>query len=147
MMINQPKPNPNQSPEELDLSRAALKRIQKILAYDPHLTDDDSMVICSNDIADDAQGFIRDYLDMPEADISDEFARGYREHLPRDFAQRILDDLKLIWDCEFYRDELSQIAMSLSLCPMHFGDWASCFDDQVDECSQIRAIFPYGHDT
>lgn len=45
-----------------------------------------------------------------------------------------------------YRDELSTLALSMSLCPMHLCDYASCFDDDDDECSQIRAMFP-SHDT
>jgi hypothetical protein len=45
------------------------------------------------------------------------------------------------------RDEVSELAMSLSLCPIHFVDWAICFDDEDPECDQIRLIFPIGHDT
>ncbi len=45
------------------------------------------------------------------------------------------------------RDHLSNLAMSLSLCPIHFVDWAICFDDQPAECSQVRFIFPKSHDT
>lgn len=45
------------------------------------------------------------------------------------------------------RDKLSDVAMSLSLCPLHMIDWAICFDDETPECSQIREIFPHGHDT
>lgn len=45
------------------------------------------------------------------------------------------------------RDHLTELAMSQSLCPIHFVDWAICFDDQPEDCSQVRAIFPNGHDT
>lgn len=45
------------------------------------------------------------------------------------------------------RDKMSEVAMSLSLCPLHRIDWAICFDDETPECSQIRAIFPQSHDT
>ena len=45
------------------------------------------------------------------------------------------------------RDAISELAMSMSLCPVHFIDWAICFDDEPMDCRQIRALFPYGHDT
>ena len=45
------------------------------------------------------------------------------------------------------RDEVSELAMSLSLCPIHFVDWAICFDDEDPTCEQVRLIFPIGHDT
>ncbi len=45
------------------------------------------------------------------------------------------------------RDKLSDVAMNLSLCPLHMIDWAICFDDQPIECAQIRTIFPTSHDT
>lgn len=45
------------------------------------------------------------------------------------------------------RDELSKLAMDYSLCPMHFVDWAICFDDEDPGCNQIRQVFPHGHDT
>lgn len=47
----------------------------------------------------------------------------------------------------YSRDELSHLYMQYSLCPLHHWDWAICFDDEDPECSQIRAIFPHGHDT
>lgn len=45
------------------------------------------------------------------------------------------------------RDILSNLAMSHSLCPIHFVDWAICFDDEDPECDQVRFVFPKGHDT
>jgi len=44
-------------------------------------------------------------------------------------------------------DTLSELAMQYSLCPVHFVDWAICFDDEPEDCSQVRAIFPRSHDT
>lgn len=44
-------------------------------------------------------------------------------------------------------DELSNLAMEFSLCPIHFVDWAICFDDENPECDQVRRIFPNHHDT
>ena len=40
------------------------------------------------------------------------------------------------------RDKLSDVAMNLSLCPLHMIDWAICFDDARATCYQIREIFP-----
>ena len=48
---------------------------------------------------------------------------------------------------EFGRDEVSRLAIEQSLCPVHFVDWAICFDDNNVGCTQVRAIFPHGHDT
>lgn len=45
------------------------------------------------------------------------------------------------------RDKLTQLMIDASLCPLHFCDWASCFDDDDAECSAIRAIYPHSHDT
>lgn len=123
---------------------AAMKRIKLILDTPPYLIDDRSFVILNNEPHEQAQSFIRDNLDLKGMGITSDW--GYDE-LPTDFAQRILDDLAIIWADGFYRDEISEIAMSLSLCPLHFCDWAACFDDEDTECEQIRAIFPHGHDT
>ena len=45
------------------------------------------------------------------------------------------------------RETVTEAAMSLSLCPIHFIDWAICFDDRRPDCSQVRVIFPNSHDT
>lgn len=127
-----------------EVAKAALKRIRLVLDTNPHWLDDKGFVISTNDELDDAQCFIRDNLDLKGMGICSDW--GY-EHLKPEHAQRILDDLGIIWAYPFLRDELSEIAMELSLCPMHFIDWAACFDDERDECAAIRAIFPYSHDT
>jgi hypothetical protein len=44
------------------------------------------------------------------------------------------------------REELTELALSMSLCPLHLCDYAICFDDEDPECAQIREIHP-GHDT
>jgi hypothetical protein len=44
------------------------------------------------------------------------------------------------------RESLTEIALRLSLCPLHLIDYAICFDDEDDECAQIRTIHP-SHDT
>lgn len=44
------------------------------------------------------------------------------------------------------RDAISQLALEHSLCPLHFIDYAICFDDDDAECATIRMIFP-SHDT
>ncbi len=53
-------------------------------------------------------------------------------------------------DNPFYnlsRDELSMTMLEYSLCPLHFIDFAICFDDDDPDCAQIRTIFPASHDT
>jgi hypothetical protein len=45
-----------------------------------------------------------------------------------------------------YRERLTEIALIASLCPMHFCDYAICFDDDDPECASIRLIHP-NHDT
>lgn len=44
------------------------------------------------------------------------------------------------------RESLTKLNLSLSLCPIHFLDYAICFDDDNPECSQVRFIHP-NHDT
>lgn len=60
-----------------------------------------------------------------------------------------IDDLRRAFHSlvEIDTDELTMIAIEYSLCPIHFCDWASCFDDDIEECAQVRAIFPHSHDT
>lgn len=124
--------------------KAALTRIKLILDTSAHLCDERGYILTVDNAHDDAQSFIRDNLDNATGTDS---APGYYANLPAAFAQHILDDLATIWGYEFHRDAISELAMGLSLCPMHFCDWASCFDDDDPECSQIRAIFPHSHDT
>jgi len=64
-------------------------------------------------------------------------------------VQRIVDAINDLMKAPYNlgKDHLTNIAMNLSLCPIHFVDWAICFDDQPDDCSQIRFIFPKSHDT
>ena len=83
----------------------------------------------------------------------------HSEELPKEAIAAELERDELIWldevyaiveairNSRFHRDTLSQLAIEFSLCPMHFCDWAACFDDGDAECEQIRAIFPYSHDT
>lgn len=43
-------------------------------------------------------------------------------------------------------EEITTLRLGLSLCPLHGGDYAICFDDDDPECAAIRAIHP-NHDT
>lgn len=55
--------------------------------------------------------------------------------------------LNILLDSPFgHRERITDLALSLSLCPMHFIDYAICFDDANDECDAIRLIHP-SHDT
>lgn len=135
-----------------DAIKAATKRIQLILDTNPHLLDDQSMVVSTNDELDAAQTYIRDDLGLaypPEGagGNPDHPILGMYEGLTPRLMRRIHDDLTTIWADEFSRDTISEWAMQLSLCPLHFCDWMSCFDDEDDDCAAIRAIFPHSHDT
>lgn len=44
------------------------------------------------------------------------------------------------------REQLTELALSHSLCPLHLIDYAICFDDDDAECAPIRTIHP-SHDT
>ena len=67
-------------------------------------------------------------------------------NLYRDQFDAIHDAICTILDDEHSRDDLSELLLSFSLCPMHFTDYAICFDDDDEECIAIRACFP-SHDT
>jgi hypothetical protein len=148
-----------------DGAKGALRRIRRILDTEPAWLSDQSMALSVNEPLEEAQGFIRDHLDLGNlnlVDVTDD--RPISEltheelitrlncqlnypHLTTEMMLSIVQDLRTIWAYGWLRDEISQIAMELSLCPMHFCDWAACFDDEDDDCAQIRAIFPHGHDT
>ena len=38
------------------------------------------------------------------------------------------------------REEVTEIALQQSLCPIHFIDYAICFDDMPEDCDQVREI-------
>lgn len=133
-------------------AKAALATIRNILNAKSWTDDGNGYGLIHSPGVDEAQAFIRDHLEAPyfaDKDIADEL-RAYPDNYPGltiELANRIMTDLNTIWAYPYYRDEISTIAMELSLCPMHFGDWAGCFDDENPECEQIRAIFPHSHDT
>lgn len=73
--------------------------------------------------------------------VKDQMIRQYLvETEPEEIMQMVVHD----WGVG--RDELTDLALSLSLCPLHFIDYAICFDDRTYECQEIRTIHP-GHDT
>jgi len=148
MMMNDDQ-TPQITPADRTPIRDALKTIRTILDTDASWDDNRGFLISMNHELDEAQSFIRDHLDLAYGANASEMTDDifYYEHLTREHAQPILDALQLLWADRFSRDELSNIAMSLSLCPMHFLDWACCFDDATDECAAIRHIFPFSHDT
>jgi hypothetical protein len=63
-----------------------------------------------------------------------------------------LEMLRLLYTATEYlwthddREAFTDWALSQSLCPVHFVDYAICFDDENPECEQVRAIHP-SHDT
>lgn len=64
------------------------------------------------------------------------------------FYKEIMGLLGMIADYPYGgTDEITRLCIADSLCPIHKVDWAICFDDEDEECSQVRAIFPHSHDT
>lgn len=76
-----------------------------------------------------------------DIDFDDDLLETMIEH-----ANRLHDAYQLILAEPDNRDILTEIALALSLCPLHLCDYAICFDDENDECATIRLIHP-SHDT
>lgn len=91
---------------------------------------------------------MRDLLIDPDADdfqnlSTEQFAPF--DPTPAEFAL-MRSYLAIIRADKYSIDFISHLALDESLCPLHFIDYAICFDDDDPECAQIRATFP-GHDT
>lgn len=63
-----------------------------------------------------------------------------------DARYEIRDLLNSLMGNEYAKQFISELALSLSLCPMHLTDYAICFDDNDPDCATIRDLFP-DHDT
>lgn len=61
----------------------------------------------------------------------------------REEAKALIEEMRT---SPYHRDTLSRVALDMSLCPLHFTDYAECFEDEEPECAAIREVFP-GHDT
>lgn len=111
----------------------------------------------------DAAGALRQILTLlPDLSLldMDAVAWGYRLNEPGGFfsedeirwAPRLIELVRIIAQAVWVegnvweRETITELALEDSLCPMHFGDYASCFDDDEAECAAIRTIHP-GHDT
>jgi hypothetical protein len=97
------------------------------------------MMLATTTYDDHSLDYNDDDFDASSAD-DDEFALidACERELRNDYQTLIADPAR--------RDELTDIALSLSLCPMHLCDYAICFDDRNAECAPIRLIHP-SHDT
>jgi hypothetical protein len=62
------------------------------------------------------------------------------------FLPTMIELLTTIIDYDFSRDAITELALANSLCPLHFCDYAICFDDDDPECAPIRFIHQ-SHDT
>lgn len=83
--------------------------------------------------------FLRDHLGQPI-----NFLRDLELHPTQEtFAPA----LELFITVHTDRDCLTDLCIWFSICPLHFHDWAICFDDDLDDCAQIRTIMPSRHDT
>lgn len=92
------------------------------------------LMLCINA---DALTIDDDALDTLDADAYDTDDIAY--------APTMIAHLRNLLD-PHHRDMLTDIALSLSLCPLHLIDYAICFDDANDACASIRTIHP-SHDT
>lgn len=135
-----------------------LERINDLLAHD----DESRAYSTIRSIMLDSPDFSTPTIDLldPEYDTTLEIATEIHELLKSTFAL-IADPFA---ESRLQREQLTELALSLSLCPIHFHDYAICFDDAIcaddiaanpdlahaldytDECSQIRMIHPI-HDT
>jgi hypothetical protein len=79
-------------------------------------------------------------LDLVRDDMTD----AHPDILP--LLHQLVAALDEVRNDEYQRDYFSMLRLDYSLCPMHGGDYAACFDDENPECDQIRAMFP-AHDT
>lgn len=109
---------------------------------DHHIINDPWTLMAEMDEDDDLNDFIRElligqrYLD-PEGLLH---AYGITE-VDSPIAQDYVDRLKAL-----DREGLTTLALSQSLCPLHFVDYAICFDDLDPQCEAIRKVHP-DHDT
>ena len=69
--------------------------------------------------------------------------------------ERVADDLSIPVETinayddtldKLNREDLTELLLDLSLCPLHQIDYAICFDELTPECAAIRMIHP-SHDT
>lgn len=104
-----------------------------------------------HDLASLASDALLSYFpDLDPSDINDdEFTDAEYTPEPAILAELIELHTKLadaIDEDAAVRQYISNAALDASLCPMHFCDYAICFDDDDPECATIRALFPL-HDT
>ena len=93
--------------------------------------------------------FIRELLIDPETAYDDIIDSNYDDDdmIPtRPYFARCADSIRYLLNDPFATDDLTNLLLSLSLCPMHRIDYAICFDDESPECAAIRMIHP-NHDT
>ena len=65
---------------------------------------------------------------------------------PAHIYDTLRDLLATIDAYPYSRESLTKLALDDSLCPLHFIDYAICFDDDDPDCAAIRMIHP-SHDT
>lgn len=143
--------------DRYQLARDAINRIK--LAID-HTDACDKGSHRPDDLHDSASWVFRNHflIHIPDsatdADIDEAISAFPELQMPavdRATLVQLRDDLALVWeaansDAPWLREEITFWALSDSLCPIHFCDYAMCFEDDDPECATIRLIHP-GHDT
>lgn len=118
------------------MTQTHIARINDLLAHDDESRSSSTL----RSLLLDAPNFdtsLNDLID-PEYDTTLEIATELRESLISLFTT--INDPNA--ESRSEREYLTEIALSLSLCPIHLNDYAICFDDNDDECAQIRMIHP-----
>jgi hypothetical protein len=86
---------------------------------------------------------VRECLDMT---LSESLINLTNPRMTFDASESSLTHIKNAFTLLFTEREcVTQLALELSLCPLHFIDYAICFDDEDEECKAIRQIHP-SHD-
>lgn len=62
------------------------------------------------------------------------------------FFAELIDCLQTLINDRYSRQTITMLALDDSLCPLHFCDYAACFDDDDADCALLRTLFP-NHDT
>lgn len=112
----------------------SIERINDLLAHDDESRASSTM----RSLLLDAPNFANAIDLDPELDTTLEIATLLRDELISLFT--LINDPTA--ESRFERESLTDLLLSLSLCPIHFCDYAICFDDDDPECAQIRLIHP-----
>ena len=108
-----------------------------------------------DDIYDLGQEMLRDLLcsdgSTPDAISIDYYTEQYKQQpaiqsLVPTIAEQLYKSYATLLADKFSMQFISELCLENSVCPVHHDDYASCFDDDLDDCRLIREYFP-DHDS